>query len=196
MTTAAATTISTFPTSSPAKMQDPLSRVPGVGNVQVFGSQYAMRIWLDPYKLHNFKPDAVGCERGAGAERPGLGRPDRRPAGSVAGPAAERHRHRPVALQTPEQFRNIILKTDPSAGSWCGWAMSPASSWARRTYSIASLFNGIPPPAPPSAGAGRQCAQDRGCGQGQGRPLRASLPPGMKLVYPDRQHHLHPPVDP
>ena len=35
-------------------INDPLSRVPGVGNIQVFGSEYAMRIWLDPYKLHNF----------------------------------------------------------------------------------------------------------------------------------------------
>src|ERR1700759_3248993 len=43
--------ISDFITS---KMQDPLSRVPGVGNTQVFGAQYAMRIWLDPYKLHNY----------------------------------------------------------------------------------------------------------------------------------------------
>src|SRR6202789_1736046 len=43
--------ISDFITS---KMQDPLSRVPGVGNTQVFGSQYAMRIWLDPFKLHNY----------------------------------------------------------------------------------------------------------------------------------------------
>ena len=43
--------ISDFITS---KMQDPLSRVPGVGNTRVFGAQYAMRIWLDPFKLHNF----------------------------------------------------------------------------------------------------------------------------------------------
>src|SRR4029453_9646597 len=32
-------------------MQDDLSRVPGVGDVNVFGSSYAMRIWLDPHKL-------------------------------------------------------------------------------------------------------------------------------------------------
>src|SRR6188768_676141 len=32
-------------------VQDPVSRVPGVGDVQVFGAQYAMRIWLDPDKL-------------------------------------------------------------------------------------------------------------------------------------------------
>src|SRR5690349_4401685 len=42
--------ISDFITS---KMNDPLSRVPGVGSTQVFGAQYAMRIWLDPYKLKN-----------------------------------------------------------------------------------------------------------------------------------------------
>jgi multidrug efflux pump len=34
-----------------SRMQDPLSRVSGVGNVQLFGAQYAMRIWVDPVKL-------------------------------------------------------------------------------------------------------------------------------------------------
>src|SRR5215831_5383398 len=37
-----------------SRLQDPLSRVPGVGDVQVFGSPYAMRIWLDPYKLVSY----------------------------------------------------------------------------------------------------------------------------------------------
>ena len=36
-------------------MQDDLSRIPGVGDVNVFGSQYAMRIWLDPHKLPSFQ---------------------------------------------------------------------------------------------------------------------------------------------
>src|SRR3984885_4921583 len=35
-------------------VQDPLSRTPGVGDYQLFGSQYAMRIWLDPAKLNNY----------------------------------------------------------------------------------------------------------------------------------------------
>src|SRR6185295_10623070 len=34
-----------------SSLQDPISRVPGVGEVQAFGSQYAMRVWLDPDKL-------------------------------------------------------------------------------------------------------------------------------------------------
>ncbi|WP_268606813.1 efflux RND transporter permease subunit, partial [Escherichia coli] len=37
-----------------SNLQDPLSRIEGVGDVQVFGSEYAMRIWLDPAKLVNY----------------------------------------------------------------------------------------------------------------------------------------------
>ena len=35
-------------------VQDPISRTPGVGDYQLFGTQYAMRIWLDPAKLNNY----------------------------------------------------------------------------------------------------------------------------------------------
>src|SRR2546430_1577487 len=35
-------------------VQDPISRIDGVGNFNVFGTQYAMRIWLDPNKLNSF----------------------------------------------------------------------------------------------------------------------------------------------
>src|SRR3546814_18990854 len=38
-----------------ANIVDPLSRVPGVGTIQVFGGKYAMRIWLDPNKLHTYQ---------------------------------------------------------------------------------------------------------------------------------------------
>ena len=37
-----------------SNVQDPISRVNGVGNLSIFGSQYAMRIWLDPSKLNSF----------------------------------------------------------------------------------------------------------------------------------------------
>src|SRR5580692_8778191 len=43
-------------------IRDELSRLPGVGNVTVFGAgQYSMRVWLDPYKLHarGLMPDDV-----------------------------------------------------------------------------------------------------------------------------------------
>src|SRR6202000_3102796 len=37
-----------------SKLQDPLSRISGVGQAQVFGTPYAMRIWLDPFKLQSY----------------------------------------------------------------------------------------------------------------------------------------------
>ncbi len=38
-----------------ATIKDPVSRTSGVGDVQLFGAQYAMRIWMDPNKLNNFQ---------------------------------------------------------------------------------------------------------------------------------------------
>ena len=38
-----------------SNLQDSISRIEGVGDVQVFGGQYAMRIWLDPYKTRKYK---------------------------------------------------------------------------------------------------------------------------------------------
>lgn len=38
-----------------SNLQEPLSRVSGVGDIQNFGTQFAMRIWLDPAKLDNFQ---------------------------------------------------------------------------------------------------------------------------------------------
>ena len=35
-------------------LKDPISRIPGVGEVSLFGSQYGMRIWLDPHKLQSY----------------------------------------------------------------------------------------------------------------------------------------------
>lgn len=36
-------------------IKDPISRIDGVGDTTLFGSQYAMRIWLDPNKLNNYQ---------------------------------------------------------------------------------------------------------------------------------------------
>ena len=35
-------------------LRDPISRIAGVGRLDLYGAQYAMRVWLDPYKLHSY----------------------------------------------------------------------------------------------------------------------------------------------
>src|SRR6478672_35895 len=95
-------------------MQDELSRIPGVGDVNVFGSSYAMRIWLDPHKLASvgLMPNDVitaiqnqNTEIAAG-EVGGLPQPEGQMLNATVTAQSR--------LQTPEQFRNIIIKGEGS----------------------------------------------------------------------------------
>ncbi len=94
-----------------SRLQDPISRVPGVGDVQVFGAPYAMRIWLDPYKLASFKLTPTDVRDAVRAQNTQVS------AGEIgAQPATPGQQLNATVtaqsrLQTPEQFRNIILKT-------------------------------------------------------------------------------------
>ena len=140
----------TSPTTSPRTCSDPLSRVAGVGDVQLFGTQYAMRIWLDPAKLNNYQPDAGRRDR----RDPGAERPGRRPASSAAlpavpGPAAQRHHHGPIAPADARAVRNIILQASIRTARRCAWATSRASSSAPRTTSSTPSTTASPPPASP-----------------------------------------------
>src|SRR5207237_2810283 len=95
-------------------MQDDLSRVPGVGDVLVFGAQYAMRIWLDPARLASFQlmpSDVIAAIQNqntevAAGELGGMPQPNGQMLNATVTALSR--------LQTPEQFRNIIVKSDPS----------------------------------------------------------------------------------
>ena len=95
-------------------IQDDLSRIPGVGDVNVFGSQYAMRVWLDPNKLQSYQlmPNDVvtaiqnqNVEVAAG-EVGGMPQPQGQMLDATVTAQSR--------LQTPEQFRNIIVKSNPT----------------------------------------------------------------------------------
>jgi multidrug efflux pump len=94
-------------------LQDPLSRVDGVGDVQLFGAQYAMRIWLDPDKLnaHSLTPaDVIAAIRAQNAQV-SAGQLGGTP--SVPGTVLNATISAQARLQTPEQFQAIILRTTP-----------------------------------------------------------------------------------
>ena len=95
-----------------SNLQDPLGRIPGIGDSNVFGAQYAMRIWLDPNKLASFQLipsdvttaiQAQNTEVAAG-ELGGQPQPDTQMLNATVTAQSR--------LQTPEQFANIILKTN------------------------------------------------------------------------------------
>ncbi|MCB1354601.1 MAG: efflux RND transporter permease subunit [Rhodobacteraceae bacterium] len=97
-------------------MVDDFSRIEGVGEVQVFGAQYAMRIWLDPSKLAAFEltpsdvVNAVSAENaqisaGAFGERP-----------TLEGQMLNATITAQSLLSTPEDFEQIVLRAETDGG--------------------------------------------------------------------------------
>jgi len=97
-----------------SNLQDTLARVDGVGEVSIFGSPYAMRIWLNPDKLNNYKLSPADIKSALLAQNAQVS------VGQLGAlPAMEGQQLNAIVnaqsrLQTPEQFRNILLRTDPN----------------------------------------------------------------------------------
>ncbi|MDY0973787.1 efflux RND transporter permease subunit [Massilia sp. CFBP9012] len=100
-----------------ATLVDPLSRVPGIGNLQVFGGKYAMRIWLDPAKLETFglaTNEVVAAIQAQNAQVA---------VGQLGGaPSIEYQQLNATIqaqdrLQTPEQFRDIVVRSNPDGSA-------------------------------------------------------------------------------
>ena len=121
-----------------SNLQDPLSRVSGVGNFKVFGTQYAMRIWLDPYKLNSFALTPVDVTRRGASQNMQVSGGQ---LGGTPAPAAQQLNAtmtEATLLRTPDEFGNILLKVDRT-GRRCGCATSRASSSAPTTTVIEPL---------------------------------------------------------
>lgn len=93
-------------------IKDTLSRVPGVGSVQAFGSPYAMRIWLDPSKLYSFQLTTSEVVQAIGEQNIDVS------AGQIGGlPAVKGQEINATILaqsrlKTVEEFENIILRVN------------------------------------------------------------------------------------
>src|SRR5512136_1009334 len=100
-----------------ANVQDIISRTEGVGEVTVFGSQNAMRIWLNPSKLNNFHLTSNDVITAIQAQNAQVS------AGQFGGnpaPPGQQLNATITArtlLQTTEQFNNIVLRTDPDGST-------------------------------------------------------------------------------
>jgi HAE1 family hydrophobic/amphiphilic exporter-1/multidrug efflux pump len=95
---------------------DELSRIQGVGSVNVFGGQYAMRIWLDPAKLAAFEltPSDIVAAVSAQNAQISAGAFGTRPA--VEGQQLNATITAQSLLSTPEDFRQIVLRAETDGG--------------------------------------------------------------------------------
>lgn len=167
-----------------SQLQDPLSRTKGVGDFFVMGAQNAMRVWLDPLKLNNFKlmPSDVLAAIEAQNVQVSSGQLGGRPSGPKVGLNATVIGK--TLLQTPEQFQDILLKVNPD-GSQVRLRDVGEVSLGSESYTFDSLVDGHP-----SAGIALRLASG-GNTLGAVKAVRQvltdlapTLPAGVKVIYP------------
>lgn len=126
-----------------SNISEPLSRVAGVGEVQVFGGSYAMRIWLDPAKLTSYQltPSDISTALNAQNAQVAVGQLGGAPA--VDGQVLNATVNAQSLLQTPEQFRNIFLK-NTSTGAKVLLKDVARVELGSDNYQFDSKFNGKP----------------------------------------------------
>jgi multidrug efflux pump len=122
---------------------DPLSRVPGVGNIQVFGGKYAMRIWLDPNKLQTYKlsVDEVVAAVKAQNAQVAVGQLGGTPA--MPGQQLNATINAQDRLQTAEQFRAIVVRAGEGAQQLRLGDIARVEMGAE-TYDFVTRFNAQP----------------------------------------------------
>ncbi len=99
-----------------SNMVDQFSRISGVGDVRVFGSQYAMRIWLDPSKLAAFEMTPSDVVNAVGAENAQI---SAGAFGELPAPEGQQLNATVTAqslLQTPQDFEQIVLRAETDGG--------------------------------------------------------------------------------
>ncbi len=165
-------------------LNDTLKRVEGVGDTQLFGSGYAMRIWLDPDKLQKYAlmPSDVAAAIEAQNTQVSAGQlgglPSRK-GQQLNATVTARSR-----LQTPEQFRNIILKSTTN-GSLVRLNDVATVELGAESYNTDSRYNGKP-----SAGLAISLATGANAiSTAEGvkatiERLSSTFPEGVEVVYP------------
>ncbi|ENM5772026.1 efflux RND transporter permease subunit [Vibrio mimicus] len=165
-------------------IQDPISRVSGVGDIQLFGSEYAIRIWLDPLKLTQYNlttTDIIAAirEQNAQVSAGQFGDPP-----SVRGQELNATISSQSLLQTPQEFAAIVLKSDKNGAKVLLGDVADVEMGAEY-YVVSSDYNGKP-----AAGFDIQLASGANALDTQNAVLEkmdelsAFFPPGLEMVVP------------
>ncbi|PHV08489.1 hydrophobe/amphiphile efflux-1 family RND transporter [Janthinobacterium sp. BJB412] len=124
-----------------ANLIDPLSRVEGVGEVTLFGSQYAMRIWLDPAKLRSFQLTPADVTAAITAQNTEVSAGELGGTPALAGQQLNATVSAQSRLQTVEQFGAILLKTAAS-GATVHLRDVARMELGSESYNTVARFNG------------------------------------------------------
>jgi hydrophobe/amphiphile efflux-1 (HAE1) family protein len=161
-----------------------LSRVPGVGEVENFGAQYAMRVWVNPDKLTNYHltmEDVIMALRAYNVEVS---------AGQFGGAPANKGQRLNAAiivqhlLHTPEEFAAIPIRTNPD-GSVVRIKDIGRTELGTERYDIIANYNGKPSAAMAiRQAAGANALHTANAVKQKLEEMSRYFPPGMKVIYP------------
>jgi hydrophobe/amphiphile efflux-1 (HAE1) family protein len=167
-----------------SNLEKVLSRVPGVGEVEVFGSQYSMRIWMNPDQLTDYQmtvQDVITALRAYNVEVS---------AGQFGGaPAVEGQRLNASIivqslLKTPDEFAAIPLRTNPD-GSIVRVKDVGRTELGTESYDIEAYYNGKPSAALAiRQAAGANALDTANAIRAKMEEMSHYFPTGMKVIYP------------
>jgi multidrug efflux pump len=167
-----------------SKLQDPLSRVSGVGQAQVFGAPYAMRIWLDPLKLNSYSLTPTDVQTAVLAQNVQVSAGELGAQPTIPGQQLDATVTAQSRLETPEQFRNIVLKASTN-GAVVRLRDVARVELGAQSYAVVSRMNGLP-----AAGIAIQLAPGANAlttadaVKAKATELSSTFPPGVKLAFP------------
>ncbi|RLM12175.1 multidrug efflux RND transporter permease subunit AcrB [Gibbsiella quercinecans] len=167
-----------------SNVKDPLSRSPGVGEVQLFGAQYAMRVWLDPNKLNKYQLTTADVTAAITEQNSQIA------AGQLGGmpPVPGQQLNASIIAQTrltsPEEFGNILLMVN-SDGSQVRLKDVARIERGGENYAVTARYNGKP-----ASGLGVKLAtganalNTAAAVKAELAKLQPFFPQGMHVVYP------------
>lgn len=165
-------------------IKDSVSRVTGVGQVQAFGAQYAMRVWLDPFKLTQFNLTAIDVanaisEQNAQVSSGQLGAMPAQKGQLLNATVASSSR-----LTSVGEFNDIILKSEPNGANVYLKDVARVERGAE-SYDIRSKYNGFPAAGLGiSLGTGANALDTTTAVKAHIEKISASFPDGLKVAYP------------
>ncbi|MEG8030844.1 multidrug efflux system protein [Sphingomonas aurantiaca] len=167
-----------------SNFQDDLARVDGVGQTQVFGAQYAMRVWLDPTKLAavQLMPSDVQSAIQAQNVDVSAGQVGALPA--VKGQMLNATVRAKSRLTTPDQFRAIVLKTKTD-GSIVRLGDVARVELGQDSYTSSAQLDGHPASGMAiQLATGADALETATAVKARMAELSANLPAGYAIAYP------------
>jgi hydrophobe/amphiphile efflux-1 (HAE1) family protein len=165
-------------------VQDPVSRVQGVGDVQAFGSQYAMRIWLDPNKLASYQLTSLDVIAAVQAQNAQVSAGQFGGNPAVPGQQLNATITAQTRLQTPEEFGAVLLRVTPE-GAQVRLSDVARIELAGESFEVESFYNGMPTAAMGiRLASGANALDTANAIRARLDELSQYFPEGLETVYP------------